>query len=83
MSDDPPSPPTELPTELVSTLDGCTPDQLRRAAHYSEELAEYKARRGHTDQAVDKAVNCSGVKPRSFFPWIGQTHPTHPRSDGL
>ena len=28
-------------------------------------------------------VNCSGVKPRSFFPWIGRTHPTHPRSDGL
>ena len=57
MSDDPPSPPIELPTELVSTLDGCTPDQLRRVAHYSEELAEYKSRREYTDQAVDKAVD--------------------------
>jgi len=28
-------------------------------------------------------VNCSGVKPRSFFPWIGRTHPTHHRSGGL
>ncbi|ERG97016.1 MAG: transcriptional regulator [Haloquadratum walsbyi J07HQW2] len=32
---------------------------------------------------VAKAVNCSGVKPRSFFPWIGRTHPTHHRSGGL
>ncbi len=33
-------------------------------------------------QIID-TVNCSGVKPRSFFPWIGRTHPTHHRSGSL
>ena len=44
MSYKPPTPPAELPTDIVSTLNGCTPDQLQQVARYAEELAEHKAR---------------------------------------
>ncbi|CCQ34984.1 hypothetical protein HLRTI_003102 [Halorhabdus tiamatea SARL4B] len=44
MSYEPPTPPAELPTEIVNTLNGYSPDQLQHVARYSRELAEYKAR---------------------------------------
>jgi len=44
MSHEPPTPPAVLPTELVDTLNGWTPDQLRSVARYAEALAEHKSR---------------------------------------
>ena len=44
MSYEPPTPPAELPTGLVDTLNGYSLDQLQHVARYAEELAEHKAR---------------------------------------
>ena len=44
MSYEPPTPPAELPTDLVDTLNGYSPDQLQHVAHYAEALAEHKER---------------------------------------
>ena len=44
MSYEPPTPPAELPTDIVDTLNNYSPDQLQHVARYAEELAEHKAR---------------------------------------
>ncbi|WP_083899916.1 hypothetical protein [Haloferax denitrificans] len=44
MSDEPPTPPTNLPTEVVTTLNKSSPNCLRNVARYAEELAEHKER---------------------------------------
>jgi hypothetical protein len=44
MSYEPPTPPAELPTEIVDTLNGYSPGQLQDVARYAEALAEHKAR---------------------------------------
>jgi len=44
MASEPPTPPAEIPTDIVDTLNGYAPDQLRRVARYAEELAEHKTR---------------------------------------
>jgi hypothetical protein len=44
MSDEPPTPPAGLPTDLVNTLNGASPEQLQHVTRYAEELAEHKAR---------------------------------------
>ena len=44
MSYEPPTPPAELPTSIIDTLNGYSPDQLQHIAHYAEELAEHKIR---------------------------------------
>lgn len=44
MSSEPPTPPAELPTDIVDTLNEYSPDQLRQVARYAEKLAEHKAR---------------------------------------
>jgi len=44
MSYEPPTPPAELPTETVDTLNGFSPDQLQDVARYAEALAEHKDR---------------------------------------
>ena len=44
MSYEPPTPPSELPTDIVNTLNDYSPDQLQQVARYAEELAEHKAR---------------------------------------
>jgi hypothetical protein len=44
MSYEPPTPPAELPTDIVNTLNSYSPDQLQHVARYAEELAEHKAR---------------------------------------
>ena len=43
MSYEPPTPPAELPSDIVDTLNRCSPDQLQHVARYAEELAEHKA----------------------------------------
>ena len=44
MSYEPPTPPADLPTDLVDTLNGYSSEQLQQVARYAEELAEHKAR---------------------------------------
>ncbi|MFC7078569.1 hypothetical protein [Haloarcula halophila] len=50
MSDEPPTPPAELPTAVVNTLNGYSPDRLRHVARYAEELAEHKAREARLEE---------------------------------
>ena len=50
MSDEPPTPPAELPTDIADTLDGYAPDRLRRVARYAEALADHKVR---SEEAAD------------------------------
>jgi len=57
MTPDPPTPPTELPADVVNALTDCTPDQLQQATRYAEELAEHKSQEQRTDQAVDEPVD--------------------------
>jgi hypothetical protein len=44
MSYEPPTPPQELSTDVVDTLDDYSPELLRHIARYAEELAEYHER---------------------------------------
>ncbi len=44
MSYEPPTAPTELPTDVVDTLDDYSPERLRHVASYAEALAEYRER---------------------------------------
>ncbi|WP_135855116.1 hypothetical protein [Halorussus salinus] len=44
MSYEPPTPPAELPTDIVDTLNGSSPELLRHVASYTEDLAEYRER---------------------------------------
>jgi hypothetical protein len=50
MSYEPPTPPAELPTDLVNTLNGYSPDQLQHVAHYAEALAEHKKREARLEE---------------------------------
>ena len=50
MSYEPPTPPAELPTDIVNTLNGYAPDQLKHVVRYAEELAEYKAREARFEE---------------------------------
>ena len=44
MSYEPPTPPADLPTELVQSLNDSAPERLRQVAAYAEELAAHKER---------------------------------------
>ena len=50
MSYEPPTPPAELPTDIVNTLNGYAPDQLQHVARYAEELAEHKAHEARLEE---------------------------------
>jgi len=50
MSYEPPTPPAELPTETVDTLNKFSPDQLQNVARYAEKLAEHKAREARLEE---------------------------------
>jgi len=53
MSDEPPTPPAELPAGIVDTLNEYSPDQLQQVARYAEELAEHKAREARLEEESD------------------------------
>ena len=53
MSYEPPTPPAELPTDLVNTLNGYSPDQLQHVAQYAEALADHKAREARLEEESD------------------------------
>jgi hypothetical protein len=54
MSYEPPTPPAELPTDVVNTLNDYSPDQLQHVARYTEELAEHKARESRLEEESDE-----------------------------
>ena len=55
---EPPTPPAELPTDIVNTLNGYAPDQLQHVARYAEELAEHKAREARLEEeAAEDEIN--------------------------
>ena len=54
MSYEPPTPPAELPTDIVNTLNDYSPDQLQHVARYAEELAEHKAREARLIEESEK-----------------------------
>ena len=53
MSYEPPTPPVELPTETVDTLNRFSPDQLQDIARYAEVLAEHKAHEARLEEESD------------------------------
>ncbi|MFC6823746.1 hypothetical protein [Halopelagius fulvigenes] len=55
MSYEPPSPSTDLPTEVVNTLNGFPPERLRDVARYAEALAEHKEREAHLEAESDES----------------------------
>ncbi|OYR80002.1 hypothetical protein DJ71_15660 [Halorubrum sp. E3] len=59
MSHEPPTPPAELPADLVNTLNDYSPDQLQQVARYAEGVAEHKTREARLeeeseDEEIDK-----------------------------
>jgi len=60
MSYEPPTPPPELPTDIVDTLNGYAPDRLQHIARYAENLAEHKARAARRQAESEE----SGIKER-------------------
>ena len=54
MSYESPTPPTELPTNVIDTLDDYSPELLRYVASYAEELAEYREREAHLAEKDDE-----------------------------
>jgi len=55
MSYEPPTPPAELPIDVVDTLDDYSPELLRNVARYAEELAEYREREARLAEEDDEA----------------------------
>jgi len=53
MSYEPPTPPAELPTETVDTLNRFSPDQLQDVGRYVEALAEHKTREARLKEESD------------------------------
>jgi len=54
MSYEPPTPPANLPTEIVNTLNEATPEHLRDVATYAEALAEHKEREDRLEESADQ-----------------------------
>jgi len=55
MSYEPPTPPAELPIDVVDTLDDYSPELLRNVARYADELAEYREREARLAEEDDEA----------------------------
>jgi len=54
MSYEPPTPPAELPTDIVGIINGYSPEQLQHVARYAEELAEHKAREARLEEESEE-----------------------------
>ena len=55
MSYEPPTPPAELPLNVIDTLDDYSPELLRSVARYADELAEYREREARLAEEDDEA----------------------------
>jgi hypothetical protein len=53
MSYEPPTPPANLPTEIVNTLNNSSPERLQDIATYAEALAEHKERESRLEESAD------------------------------
>ena len=53
MSYEPPTPPANLPTEIVTTLNESGPERLRDVATYAEALAEHKECEARLEDSAD------------------------------
>ena len=56
MSYELPTPPAELPTDVVDTLDDYSPELLRHVANYAEKLAEYREREARLAEKKEDGV---------------------------
>lgn len=65
MPDEPPTPPTELPNDIVDTLDDYSPELLRCISDYAEELAEY---REHEDRLPEEGDETGEEERSEDFP---------------
>jgi len=54
MSYESPTPPANLPTEIVNTLNESSPEQLRDVATYAEALAEHKGREARLEESPEQ-----------------------------
>ena len=54
MTYEPPTPPANLPTEIVKTLNESDPEQLRVVATYAEALAGHKDREARLEKSADQ-----------------------------
>ena len=54
MSYELPTPPTNLPEDLVNTLNASTPERLRDVGTYAEGLAEHKEHEARLEEEVDQ-----------------------------
>ena len=54
MSYESPTPPANLPTDLVNTLIEYTPERLQDVATYAEELAKHKEREARLEEEPDQ-----------------------------
>jgi len=54
MSYTPPTPPADLPTSIVDTLNGYSTNKLRDVARYAEALAEHKEREARLEEESDE-----------------------------
>ncbi|OYR63021.1 hypothetical protein DJ71_23420 [Halorubrum sp. E3] len=64
MSYEPPTPPADLSTDTVDTLNDYSPDQLQHVARYAEELAEHKAREARLEE--ESGDNEKDKRPDDF-----------------
>lgn len=56
MSYEPPTPPANLPADILDALNGYSSGQLRHVTRYAEELAEYKERTDRLESDSDDEV---------------------------
>lgn len=56
MSYEPPPTPTELPTNIVETLEKSSPQVLREVARYANELAAYREREARLDEVAEDDI---------------------------
>jgi hypothetical protein len=54
MSYEPPTPPADLPTDVIDTLNDYSPELLRDVAHYAEDLAEHREREARLAEAEEE-----------------------------
>jgi hypothetical protein len=87
MSYEPPTPPANLPTEIVNKLNESSPERLRDVATYAEALAEHKEREAHLKGSADQGesdVRSSAVLAVLVFKGIRKTgREGHPRVPGV
>ena len=57
MSYEPPTPPADLPTDVIDILDDYSPELLRDVARYAEDLAEYREREARLAEAEKEDEN--------------------------